>query len=156
MLLWMAALVAVLAGVTRRDEAAWAATVLTLVMAILCHQYVALVHRDDFTGCPPTRENMRLEQLGLEVEKELAGQGERDAVLYPAEWLKDAFFWRGIPAPTCEAIGDSTARIETAEFWHTSFMRLWARSEHPVALWYPGGALGDCSGRLEWRDKPVR
>jgi hypothetical protein len=122
-------------------------------MGLLCSQYVTMVHHDDLTGNPSPLENHRLLALRGDASREISERARTDPVVYSAGWLRAAPFIQAQPSGFEFLEDEHPSRIEILPYWHSSFTRLWKRSEHEVDLWFNGGPLSEA--RLEWRDRPA-
>ncbi|HOF89590.1 MAG TPA: hypothetical protein PLZ36_16030 [Armatimonadota bacterium] len=79
--------------------------------------------------------------------------------VYPAGWLRETPCWTALPAEYQRAFiniapyfhkGIVTTRAE----WHTPLTGFYRVVEVPTAIWYPGGAVKDAIGKLEFRPRP--
>ena len=154
LLLWMAGFIAILSCVSEWKIAIPATAVFSILMAILCRQYVDLAHRPDFTGNPRSALEGRAHQhLMKRAKDEIAEMAMKDSASYPAGWLEEALF---IHPTLKEDLRNAPARSESSISWHTWLTRLWRRQTFRVSLWYPGGMLEGGANGLEWHDRPMK
>lgn len=151
-ILWIVCLVGVLACVTRTRASLVAAGLLSMVMYLLCSQFLALSHREDLSGGSPVLENRPLVYARDRALKVLRDRRPDESEARGPGWLLNS----DLCTPELKECltHEVPARVEHSKLWHTFFTGLRARRTVPVALWFPGGRLPEAADGLEWRNAP--